>query len=66
METKDKLCLSVAEVSKLLNLSRNATYQACMTGEIPAIRIGRRVLVPTIRLEAMLAGKSEAKETCDG
>ena len=62
METNEKLCLSVAEVSKLLNLSRNATYQGCMTGQIPCIKIGRRVLVPKVRLEAMLAGKSEAKD----
>jgi len=58
MQTSEKLCWSVAEVSKLLNLSRNATYQGCLTGQIPCIRIGKRILIPKSQLEKLLSGDS--------
>jgi hypothetical protein len=35
-------------------LSRQSTYNAAYRGEIPTIRIGRRVVVPVARLRAML------------
>lgn len=47
---------SVAEAAKLLRLSRNSTYQAIYHGEIPSIRIGKRILVPRVALEKMLSG----------
>lgn len=39
------LTLTVSEVSRLLNLSRGSTYEAIRRGEIPHIRIGRRILI---------------------
>jgi len=62
MQTSEKLCWSVAEVSKLINLSRNATYQGCLTGQIPCIRIGKRILIPKVQLERLLLGNSEVKD----
>lgn len=50
----DKLCLSVNEVAIILGLSRNATYQAIRRGQIPSIRVGKRILVPRVALQAML------------
>ena len=47
--------LSVPEAGKrYFNLSRGASYQAAKRGEIPTIRIGRRVRTPVRTLEAML------------
>ena len=37
-----------------MNLARSSVYQAIACGEIPSIRIGRRILVPTAALRAML------------
>ncbi len=37
-----------------LDLGRSATYAAVARGEIPVIRLGRRIVVPTARLRAML------------
>jgi hypothetical protein len=37
-----------------LGLSRNSTYQAVRRKEIPAIRIGNRLSVPTAHLRKML------------
>ena len=38
----------------LLRLSRQATYDAARRGDIPTIRIGRRLLVPTAALARLL------------
>ena len=65
------LVLTVDQTSKLLGLSRGATYEAIRTGELPVtpIRIGRRILVPReplLRLLGVrdadgLSGKSSSK-----
>jgi excisionase family DNA binding protein len=51
-----KLTYTVEEVGRLLGISRNSAYEAARRGEIPTIRIGRRILVPRSRIEAMING----------
>ena len=46
--------LSVEHAAKLLGVSRSAAYRAAASGEIPTISFGRRLLVPTSRLLALL------------
>ncbi|MDO8621542.1 MAG: helix-turn-helix domain-containing protein [Candidatus Levybacteria bacterium] len=48
--------LQVGEVAQILGLSRNAVYLAISRGEIPSIRVGKRVLIPKARLQEMLNG----------
>ena len=38
------------------NLGRGASYEAARRGDIPTIRIGRKLLVPIQRLKKMLEG----------
>jgi excisionase family DNA binding protein len=52
--------LTVIEVAELLRLSRNAAYEAVARKEIPSVRIGRRILIPRVAVEALLAGKTAA------
>jgi excisionase family DNA binding protein len=52
---EDKLTLSVGEAAKLLGIGRNLCYERVKIGEIPAIKIGRRILVPRLALEKLLA-----------
>ena len=54
MEDK-RLTLSVEEAAKLLGIGRNLCYDRVKTGEIPVIKIGRRLLVPRSALEKLLA-----------
>lgn len=42
------------ETARALGLSRQATYDAVATGEIPSVRIGTRILVLTAPLRRML------------
>ena len=51
-----RLVLDAADVSRLLGLSRGATYNAIATGQIPSVRVGRRILVPRIGLQDFLNG----------
>jgi excisionase family DNA binding protein len=40
--------------AELVGIGRNAAYRAAAAGELPAIRIGRRLRVPTARLLELL------------
>ena len=50
-----KRTYTVEEAAKILGIGRSAAYQAVGTGEIPAIRIGKRWLVPVQALEQLLS-----------
>ena len=50
------LVYSVAVAGKKLGLSRGAMYEAVRTGQIPSIRIGRRILIPCAALDRLLEG----------
>jgi len=51
---REKLVISVEEARKLLGLSRGLMYQAVNSGQVPSVRIGRRILIPRVLLEQML------------
>ena len=50
----EKKTLSVPEAGKALGVGRSAAYEAARTGQLPTIRIGKRMLVPVVALERML------------
>jgi excisionase family DNA binding protein len=52
-----RLTYTVEEVARLLGISRNSAYEAVRRGEIPTIRIGRRILVPRNRLDDLLESR---------
>jgi len=54
--------LTVQEASRILRLSRGATYEAIRRGQVPSIRVGRRILVPRAALERLL-DKADAYKT---
>ena len=42
------------ELQELLGLKRSAVYEAMKRGELPSLRIGRRLYVPTAELRTLL------------
>lgn len=48
--------LTVDEAAEILGISRGSAYEAVRQGEIPTIRIGRRILVLAPAFERMLDG----------
>ena len=45
-EAAERLVYTVPEAGRLLGLSRNGAYEAAKRGDIPTIRVGRRLVVP--------------------
>ena len=52
---KEKLTLAVDETAKCLGIGRNSAYEAIARGEIPVVKVGKRLLVPKAALETLLA-----------
>jgi excisionase family DNA binding protein len=51
--------VTVDFVAEILGVGRQCVYRAVRTGEIPSIRVGRLIRVPTARLLALL-GQEQA------
>lgn len=51
----ERRTMSVEEAAVALGIGRTTAYQAVRRGELPALRIGRRVVVPREALERLLA-----------
>jgi excisionase family DNA binding protein len=54
--TFERPVLTVQEVAEILGVSRWLVQQAARTGELPCIRLGRRILFSRARLESLLTG----------
>jgi excisionase family DNA binding protein len=50
-----RLTITVPEAARILGVSRMTAYTAVREGAIPSLRIGRRVLIPRIALDRLLA-----------
>jgi putative molybdopterin biosynthesis protein len=46
-----------AEVAPLLKISERHVYELIKRGDLPSVRLGRRVVVPKAALEALIGGK---------
>jgi len=50
----EPLVVSVRELGEKLGLGRSLAYRMVSEGQVPSIRLGRRILVPVRSLERML------------
>lgn len=57
---------TVEETAKLLRIGRSAAYEAVRRGQIPALRLGRRLRVPRCALEKLLNGSVQYATPADG
>lgn len=55
--------ITVEEARKQLGLGLNGIYRACERGEIPAIRIGGRWVIPKPAWDKFLIGEWKPKES---
>ncbi len=49
--------LTVEEAARELGIGRGLAYEGVRTGAIPAVRVGRRLIVPRAALDRLLAGE---------
>jgi excisionase family DNA binding protein len=61
----EPLTLTVEEAARALGINRNAAYAAVHNGELPAIRVGRRLLVPKAAFQRMLETAGQPKSGAD-
>lgn len=57
--TDHPLTLTVEQAAKLLGIGRSTAYELVHTGDIPSLRLGRRIVVPVCQVEAMLGGPAD-------
>ena len=65
-ETTHPLTLTVEQAAKVLGIGRSTAYELVHTGDIPSLRLGRRIVVPTAKLAEMLAPMSTTEASCFG
>jgi excisionase family DNA binding protein len=54
MPQLEKKVVTVEEAGRLLGIGRSASYLAVKRGDIPVIRLGRRIVVPIKALDRLL------------
>ena len=54
---------TVPEVAKMLGINRNLGYEMARTGQIPTIKLGRRLVCPKAAIDRLL---SEGSSTSRG
>jgi excisionase family DNA binding protein len=55
----NRVTMSVEEVAEVLGIGRASAYAAVKSGQIPALRIGHRLVVPIKAFELMLASAEQ-------
>ena len=65
IRTHERRWLSVAELAVELGMSPMTLYRAIAAGEFPAVRIGRRIVVPARVLDDMAAAALTMGTTVD-
>lgn len=55
----ERLTYSVEEAADLLGISRAGAYDAVARGDIPHLRMGRRILIPKSALHRLLEGGTD-------
>ena len=57
-----RLTITVVQAGALLGIGRSAAYEAIRRGDIPCIRIGRRIIVPLRALDKLLETAGPLRE----
>jgi excisionase family DNA binding protein len=54
----ERSMLNMSETAKVLGLGLTSTRNAVRRGDIPSVRIARRILIPKAAVENMIAGSA--------
>jgi len=56
---------SVDEAAQILGISRSLAYECIKTGEIPSVRFGSRIVIPTCAIESIVEANLVMGEAAD-
>lgn len=59
---QDRLTLSIEEGAAMLGISRALAYDLVRKGQLPQLRLGRRVVIPRKALEDLLNGDAVVRD----
>ena len=59
MHNDKRLVLTVSEAAAALGISRTHAYEFVARGELPSLRLGRRIVVPRRSLERLVDGDAD-------
>jgi excisionase family DNA binding protein len=62
----DRWTVTVEEAAQMLGVSRSSAYECVRRGELRALRLGRRLVVPRSALEELLGGTPAAPSAPTG
>ena len=62
MSKVEKLALRVPEAAEALGVCRAQAYKMVNSGELPCIRVGRRLLIPLDKLKQWLRDQQDESE----
>ncbi len=60
LDNADRRTWTVREAARALGIGKSAAYEAVKTGDLPALRIGGRYVVPKDALDRLLASVGTA------
>ena len=60
MSNEHRLTYTVEEAAGVLGISRGLAYELVKSGDIPAVRLGRRLVVPRSALASLLETTPQA------
>jgi excisionase family DNA binding protein len=59
-ECSQRKTCTIGEAGEMLGIGRAASYEAARRGDIPTLKIGRRIVVPLAALERLLTGDARS------
>lgn len=57
--------VTIEEAAHYLGIGRSAAYDAARRGELPTLRLGRRLLVPVPKLLALVGAEQEGRRAVE-
>jgi excisionase family DNA binding protein len=57
MENTERLVLTIGEAAKILGLSRPTAYKLAKSGELPTVKLGRKIFISKFQLNRLLSGE---------
>ncbi len=57
----ERQTVTVEEAGQVIGVGRNLAYELVRTGQLPSLRVGRRIVVPKAVLDRFLENAAPAK-----
>lgn len=56
----EKIAFSIDEFAKFVGIGRNKAHEIVHSSGFPAVKLGRRIIIPVIQLQEWLANQAES------